>query len=83
MDNEITTLTLATASLVMSIWALWRTLQMSDQERKEYEYYLQECRVKVGGDISWKQKLSAWNGAKGGPSPKWHWIKPVMWPFGN
>lgn len=70
-------------AFLFSCLAFWGLVSMTIQERKEYDYYLEEFRVKVGGKVTWRQKLSAWNGAKGGPSPKWHWIKPVHWPFGK
>ena len=81
--NDEANFMIALLALLFACLALWRVLPMTEQERKEYDYYLEEFRSKVGGVVTWKQKLSAWNGAKGGPSPKWHWIKPVQWPFGN
>lgn len=82
MSEEIR-FVMAVLALLFSCLALWRVLPMTAQERKEYDYYLEEFRAKVGGKVTWKQQLFAWNGAKGGPSPKWHWIKPVHWPFGK
>lgn len=77
------TLMFSVLALAISLVSLWRVLPMTTQERKEYDFYLDEFKSKVGNTITWRQRLAAWNGAKGGPAPKWHWIKPVEWPFGK
>lgn len=75
------TLMLDVFVLIVSLTALWRVSLMNAQERKEYDFYLDQFKSKVGNAITWRQRFAAWNGAKGGPAPKWHWIKPVTWPF--
>ncbi|GIK74542.1 MAG: hypothetical protein BroJett021_35300 [Chloroflexota bacterium] len=79
--SEISELGISVLPLIVSLIALWRTLPMTTLERMEYEFYLQEFSLKIGARITWRQKLSAWNGAKGGRAPKWHWIPPVKSPF--
>lgn len=76
--TELQSLLAAIATLAASILMLVRVLPMTQSERLEYNWYLDEHQQKVGGRLTWRHRLAAWNGAKGGPAPKWHWIKPVQ-----
>jgi hypothetical protein len=71
------TFIMVTVSLVIALIALWATARLDARDRKENEFYLNEFSAKIGGKITWRQRLAAWNGAKGGRAPAWHWIEPV------
>lgn len=71
LSNQVTIIISAIA-FAMIVIILARALPMTSQERKEYEFYMNEFKSKVGGKITFSRKLAAYNGAKGGPAPKWH-----------
>lgn len=68
---------LTMAALLVLALLLWRALKMSPSEKMEYDWYIEEHHTKVGGSVSFGHRMVAWNGAKGGRAPKWHWIAPV------
>lgn len=65
-------------SIAFSIIALYVVLKLNSNQRKEYEFFVAECYVKTGRVAGWRDKLSSYNAALGGPAPKWHWIAPVV-----
>jgi len=67
-------------ALLVSSVQLCFALRLSEKQKMEYDFYLREYAVKVGKTPSWRQKIAAYNGALGGPAPKWHWLKPVLPP---
>jgi len=69
---------LSVAALMVSILSLYRATRMNAYQRHEYEFFLREHHQKLGSEPGHWAKFRVWNAALGGPSPKWHWIKPVV-----
>lgn len=78
--NETSMLMFSCFALAVSALALLAVLRLDAKGRTEYGFFLREYTAKTGKVPGWRQKVSAYNAALGGPSPKWHWIKPVLAP---
>lgn len=71
---------IAGMTLLFSILALRSALRLNAYQKHEYEFFIREHQEKLGVPAGRWAKLKAWNAALGGPSPRWHWIRPVISP---
>lgn len=69
---------IAIFALAVSLLTLAVVTRMDARQRHEYNFFLAEYAGKTGKPVTWRQKVSAWNGAIGGRAPAWHWVAPVV-----
>lgn len=73
----IASILIGLVSIAISSFVIFHHVRVG---RREFNFYMKEHVEKLGITPDLFAKVSAWNAALGGPSPKWHWIKPVS-PF--